>query len=616
MPVSAIADEVVWNNPVGGDYFESSNWAGGQVPDAGDAVVFDLNSPGYTVESASDIESASLTVRNDHVTLSLGDGVWRTPQDNAYTMVVGNQGGDVGTLTLSSGTLETGRTAIGYTGNAHGTLIVDGATSHLALSNSALFAGGEDASQGTITVRNGATISVGGAVEPYFYIAPSKDSTGSVTVTGPGSRLEVAQFIYVGERGKGSLEILNSASVEARGLRIGGTTAVGNPAANGTALIQNSEAVFDGQIRLGGFGTGKLTLDDSTVINRDQAQIGSGLSTDFSIFGHGELTIKNGASLDSRVGQSSSTATSATIAAFVPESSGSVLVTGANSKWLQDGNFSVGSVGAASLRIEDQAYVESKDAQVARTATASADVQVDGEGSLWLTQDSLIIGGAFTTAGGEATVVVTNNGLVKVGQHLHLWQQGTLEVSQQGAVIVGESAASIASTVLIANGGTLSGTGTIIGDVLTDGGILSPGASPGVLHIDGNLTVAAGQLLIELGGLTAGTDYDQLDVTGSIFLDGLVQLSFINGFIPSVGDQFSLFQAGGEFNASLAQFNWLNAPSGLTYDSTLVDGIYTIQITAVPEPSSLVLASIAVLSGVVLWRRKPRKTSPHALAGT
>ncbi len=44
---------------------------------------------------------------------------------------------------------------------------------------------------------------------------------------------------------------------------------------------------------------------------------------------------------------------------------------------------------------------------------------------------------------------------------------------------------------------------------------MSPGASPGTLTITGDYTqTSAGTLAIEIGGVTAGTQFDQLAVSG------------------------------------------------------------------------------------------------------
>ena len=87
-------------------------------------------------------------------------------------------------------------------------------------------------------------------------------------------------------------------------------------------------------------------------------------------------------------------------------------------------------------------------------------------------------------------------------------------------------------------GGTLKGTGTITGNVF-NGSTVAPGLSPGTLTVNGNYSqTAAGTLAVELNGLTAGTQYDQLVVNGSVALAG--SLAVTTGFSPSAGDGFAI----------------------------------------------------------------------------
>ena len=67
------------------------------------------------------------------------------------------------------------------------------------------------------------------------------------------------------------------------------------------------------------------------------------------------------------------------------------------------------------------------------------------------------------------------------------------------------------------NGGIIGGGGTIVGNVnITGGGAAAPGLSTGVLTITGDYTqTATGALNIEIGGLIAGDDFDQLVVNGA-----------------------------------------------------------------------------------------------------
>jgi hypothetical protein len=124
-------------------------------------------------------------------------------------------------------------------------------------------------------------------------------------------------------------------------------------------------------------------------------------------------------------------------------------------------------------------------------------------------------------------------------------------------------------------GGTLrgsglitTGSGSVAGQVESRGGTVSPGNGLGTLSIEGRFANAEDSTLaIELGGLAAGTQHDQLLVDGPVALNGTLNVSFL-GFTPFAGDTFTIISAdnvGGQFsNLSLpAGFTW-NVAYGAT----------------------------------------------------
>lgn len=88
---------------------------------------------------------------------------------------------------------------------------------------------------------------------------------------------------------------------------------------------------------------------------------------------------------------------------------------------------------------------------------------------------------------------------------------------------------------------TLKGTPTILGTLTASvaGARISPGFSPGIIN-SGSLTLSAGTFVdIELNGTTAGTGYDQINVTGTVDLGGAT-LNVATGFSPSTGNTFTI----------------------------------------------------------------------------
>ncbi|HJQ99505.1 MAG TPA: hypothetical protein VJ826_14415, partial [Candidatus Polarisedimenticolaceae bacterium] len=119
------------------------------------------------------------------------------------------------------------------------------------------------------------------------------------------------------------------------------------------------------------------------------------------------------------------------------------------------------------------------------------------------------------------------------------------------------------TTPLDIQGGTITGIGTATAS-LANGGHAVPGLSIGTLALTGNYTQSAsGSLDVQIGGHTAGTEYDQITVTGSATFAGAVNVTLANGFVPVGGDSFTLMtyaSSTGAFSTSslppLAQGCW------------------------------------------------------------
>ena len=78
-------------------------------------------------------------------------------------------------------------------------------------------------------------------------------------------------------------------------------------------------------------------------------------------------------------------------------------------------------------------------------------------------------------------------------------------------------------------------------------GTTSPDVSSvGLMTVSGDFTQQpSGQLLIDLGGTTPGTQYDQVDVSGNVTLAGGLNVTFINGFVSTAGETFTIIKNDG-----------------------------------------------------------------------
>ncbi|MEX1028185.1 MAG: Ig-like domain-containing protein [Candidatus Paceibacterota bacterium] len=93
--------------------------------------------------------------------------------------------------------------------------------------------------------------------------------------------------------------------------------------------------------------------------------------------------------------------------------------------------------------------------------------------------------------------------------------------------------------------GPVSGNGAIVGNLAVDtSGIADPGLSPGRLRTGGLQATVGSRFVFELFGGTVASQYDQIDVTGTVQLGGAT-LQPILGFTPSLGQEFVIIRNDG-----------------------------------------------------------------------
>src|SRR4029453_5722614 len=115
---------------------------------------------------------------------------------------------------------------------------------------------------------------------------------------------------------------------------------------------------------------------------------------------------------------------------------------------------------------------------------------------------------------------------------------------------------------------TLGGDGSISGSVsVGSAGVLAPGNSIGDLAVGAIAFGSLARFNLELGGLIAGTQFDQLIVAGDALLNGQLGVLLVNGFVPAAGNTFKVLTSGGNVNGT---FSSLSLPAvaggkGLTW---------------------------------------------------
>ncbi|TWS95805.1 autotransporter-associated beta strand repeat-containing protein [Reyranella sp. CPCC 100927] len=233
LPLPAAAQVVNWVNPGEGAWQDPANWSTGAVPTAGSFVRVDNGgsaiidaiaaaASGVNVSSAS---TSMLTIRNGGTLTSrnatIGDSfgtVGAAVVDGAGSrwtitdILFGNLGiGQPGTgsLTISNGGVVSvgGRLSIA-TGGSTGTLTVTGPGSQFTSSDADVSRGNGN---GTINVLNGGTVTFTGRLLLGF----DQDADGSATVSGTGSSLVVGQNLFLGAglSATGRLTVANGGTV-------------------------------------------------------------------------------------------------------------------------------------------------------------------------------------------------------------------------------------------------------------------------------------------------------------------------------------------------------------------------------------------------------------------
>jgi hypothetical protein len=143
---------------------------------------------------------------------------------------------------------------------------------------------------------------------------------------------------------------------------------------------------------------------------------------------------------------------------------------------------------------------------------------------------SVVNSGAFTVSSGTTQVTGT---FTQTG--------GTTTLGSANAGSGTGSATLGAGEGFAFNAGRLAGAGTLSGNVNINNAVLAPGFSPGVVNVEGNLTLGSGATLeIELAGTAV---HDQVLASGNLQLGGALLLSSLDGFRPTSTDRFNILSS-------------------------------------------------------------------------
>ena len=198
------------------------------------------------------------------------------------------------------------------------------------------------------------------------------------------------------------------------------------------------------------------------------------------------------------------------------------------------------------------------------TWTGGADLQAGTSTTVFENAGTLTSSGAgerqtgFVTFRNTGTVLHTG-GMLRFGGPMH--NEGTIRI--RGGTLRLNSNGTDTGNYDIAEGGRLefafgnrtltesavvtgSGAVAFLGGTLTNRAGWRPGTSPGTLAVEGDWPAMEpdGVLEMEVGGLAAGTEFDQLAVSGVFRAGGTLRVTLADGFTPGDGDRFLLIPTG------------------------------------------------------------------------
>jgi hypothetical protein len=187
-----------------------------------------------------------------------------------------------------------------------------------------------------------------------------------------------------------------------------------------------------------------------------------------------------------------------------------------------------------------------------------------------------INGAGFTNSGtvqtnsGSTLSVATGNSLMTNAGNVIVNNGGTMTVTGNYTQSAGGTQVdgAFTATAVNINAGTLSGNGGTVTGPTSLAGLLRPGDTPttaGVLSISGAYSqAAAGAYNVAVGGLSAGSQFGQVNIASAATLNGTLSASLINGFSPVAGNSFTILNSGAR-TGTFAATNLPALPCGGTW---------------------------------------------------
>lgn len=599
------------------------------------ATVFNRNVGAVTALTSLTMDTAGSTTLNANVTTTGAQTYGNAVTVASDTTLTSTAGGTIGFASTVDGT---GRLNIGTIGAIVFGSAVGGTTSLGGLTTSSgTFSAGALNINGALSI----TTTAGGiaASGPFTVTGPSSfnanagaislpqaanDFGGAVSLSNSGTNNVAlnngghALTLGASSVGSGTLSVIGTGITQTGAVtQAGGTGAVTLDGGAGAVTLNNAGNNFTGALTVRG---SDVSITNAGALNVASATTtGSNGEIDLNSASH--VLLNGDVTADTVMlgsgGNLSQTAGVLTANTLSVQSTGNVTLTNANAittlSNVSAGQFNLndqlalaiaGTVTGSSVALTDSQGITVTGAIHASNTdiTAGTTLQIGKGGTtgsltgnvadngalVFARSDDVNVGGAISGSGaltqrGAGTITLDGNSSAFAG---------STDV-QSGGLVVGSIAgngATLGGDVQVDSGALLGGHGTIDGNVnVTSGAHLAPGASIGMLTINGNATFAQGsQLDFEFGApganfQTAGAS-DSVVVDGNLVLNGAVlNLSDAGGFGPGLYNLFS-------YAGSMTSTN-----GGIVLGNTPV-GSYSIQYLSADKQINLLNASAMTLN--------------------
>src|ERR1017187_6939436 len=516
--------------------------------------------------------------------------------NNGTFAITGGSGANGFLGLLTDTTLKGGTVTMAYDGSGAGTAIIQQEAGGLTLTNEGLIQGTGVIGNGGLTVVN----APGGTIDANVSgLSLTVNAGGGLTNT--GGTLEATN---------GGILALSSSTIDNAGVTINVS------GASSTVQFVNDATIQGGTLT--SLGGGSLVVPTGNLITLDGSTKGA-------------ITLSAGSTFTA--GPDTTTDLIGTV-----NNNGNIQITGgggSNGVLGLNGDTTLQGSGTVSLAYSGSGAGQAIIQQQAGGVTLTNESTIQGTGTIGNGGLSVVnaSGGTILANAPGQTLIIngtggfTNDGMVKVSSGSTL-QVMPITYAQNGGSTIIHGGGTLDASAVAENGGlvqvdgalnspsvdvgplgTLSGIGTITGDVTNDGKVVLGDLvlSPATLSEVGNFTQESDGTLDEgIGSL----DHGQLSVTGDIDLGGTVDISLLGGFVPANNEEFELINYSG---AKLGAFSGVTGSDAsewtVVYNPGQVDLEFNASIGPPPVPdrgSTLLLLGLGLCCVAIAGHRSKR----------